>query len=96
MANCKMPVLLAYGMMIYVGASIGYLIKTRSYGTPFKDSLTPAQMAIKQESARQRKEAFLSSALVTAVMIAIKRPFRNCEHCVPCDDCEKCNVVQNK
>ena len=39
---------LAYGMAIYCIASIYYLVRTRSVGTPFKDSLTPKQIKIKK------------------------------------------------
>ena len=43
MSYCKVSVILAYAMSIYTIASIYYLIRTRSIGTPFKDSLTTEQ-----------------------------------------------------
>ena len=43
---CRMSIYLAYGMDIYCIASIYYLVRTRSVGTPFKDSLTPKQIKI--------------------------------------------------
>ena len=36
MTYCKIPIVLAYAMMIYVLASAYYMIKTRSIGTPLK------------------------------------------------------------
>ena len=42
--NCEISVYLAYGMAIYVFASIFYLIFTHNIGTPFKDSLTQRQL----------------------------------------------------
>ena len=43
MDNCSMSVTLAYGMLIYILASIFYLLRTRTIGTPFYDSLTDEQ-----------------------------------------------------
>ena len=50
-----MSIYLAYGMAIYCLASIYYLVRTRSVGTPFKDSLTPKQIKIKKASANVRR-----------------------------------------
>ena len=36
----KISTILAYAMSIYVIASIYYMVRTRSIGTPFKNSLT--------------------------------------------------------
>ena len=58
MKSCKMSIYLAYGMLVYVFASIFYLILTFNLGTPFKDSLTPQQIIIKQKSANQRRNIF--------------------------------------
>ena len=43
MDNCTMSVTLAYGMLIYILASVFYLLRTRTIGTPFNDSLTKEQ-----------------------------------------------------
>lgn len=67
---------LAHLSLVYLGASFGYLAQTRSLGTPFMDSLTDAQLAIKRESARARKAAFVHSALVAALLVAAWSPFR--------------------
>ena len=37
--NCKISIYLAYGMAIYLFASIFYLLFTMNIGTPFNDSL---------------------------------------------------------
>ena len=46
---CRMSIYLAYGMAIYCISSIYYLVRTRSVGTPFKDSLTPKQKKVKDQ-----------------------------------------------
>ena len=43
---------------IQVVSSIIYLIITKSYGTPLKDSLTAAQLKLRLESVRKRRRAF--------------------------------------
>ena len=58
MKSCKMSIYLAYGMLVYVFASIFYLILTFNLGTPFKDSLSPQQLIIKRKSANQRRNIF--------------------------------------
>ena len=44
MSYCKISIYLAYAMAIYTIASIYYMIRTRSVGTPFKDSLSETIM----------------------------------------------------
>ena len=51
MEMCRVSLYLAYAMAIYCLASLYYLVRTRSIGTPFNDSLTPKQIAIKDKSA---------------------------------------------
>ena len=48
MNSCMVPIWLAYFMMIYLIASIYYLIQTYSMDTPFKDSLDETQKQILQ------------------------------------------------
>ncbi len=57
---CRMSIYLAYGMAIYCIASIYYLVRTRSVGTPFKDSLTPKQIKIKKSIGKRKEKYFLS------------------------------------
>lgn len=67
---------LAHLSLVYLGACIGYLARTRSMGTPFMDSLTDEQRSIKKQSALARRDAFVQSAVVTMVLLYIWSPFR--------------------
>ena len=78
MSYCKVSVILAYAMSIYTIASIYYLIRTRSIGTPFKDSLTPEQLKIKQEAVSNRTRMFYYGVFGGIVLMVIWRPFRDC------------------
>ena len=78
-SQCKIPIYMAYGFSIYFGASLLYMIITRAYGTPFKDSLTAEQLVIKKESVAKRSRAFwISISIMIAIMI-FTRPFKQCE-----------------
>tara|TARA_B100000963_G_scaffold361925_1_gene400928 strand:+ start:1254 stop:1496 length:243 start_codon:yes stop_codon:yes gene_type:complete len=66
MNNCAISVNLAYGMMMYIIASIFYLLRTRNIGTPFNDSLTKEQRKIKRESANIRRNVFYQGLLLAA------------------------------
>lgn len=76
--NCVISVYLAYGMAIYVLASIYYIVMTRNIGTPFKDSLTEKQRKIKRESAKQRKTIFYQGIAASVVLMILTRPFNKC------------------
>ena len=71
--------MLAYFMAAYLMASIMYLILTSSIGTPFKDSLTPQQLEIKRSSSRARSRIFLLSMIVSAIILIIAQPFKECK-----------------
>jgi len=73
-----MSIYLAYGMAIYCIASIYYLIRTRSVGTPFKDSLSPKQKKIKKESADIRRNIFYQGIAGAAVVLFFFQPFKKC------------------
>jgi hypothetical protein len=75
---CRMSIYLAYGMAIYCIASIYYLIRTRSVGTPFKDSLSPKQKKIKKESADIRRNIFYQGIAGAAVVLFFFQPFKKC------------------
>ena len=60
---------------VYIIASVGYLVLTRKIGTPFYDSLTEEQRAIKRESVKVREKAFYTAALIGIIMIVLWRPF---------------------
>ena len=46
--TCYLAHFLAYFATAYLGGSLYYYIVTRSYDTPFKNSLNKAQLEIKQ------------------------------------------------
>jgi hypothetical protein len=75
---CRMSIYLAYGMAIYCIASIYYLVRTRSVGTPFKDSLTPKQIKIKKESANIRRNIFYQGIAGSAIILFFFQPFKKC------------------
>jgi hypothetical protein len=57
-----------------VGACVGYLVLTRDYGTPFADSLTDEQRALKHRSIERRGHAFAVSLLASVAGLAAWRP----------------------
>jgi len=78
MNNCKISIYLVYGMSIYVLASIYYVLKTRTIGTPFNDSLTPKQVVIKNKSSNIRRNIFFQGVACAAIGLLIFRPFAQC------------------
>ena len=76
--NCKISIYLAYGMAIYIFASIFYLLYTMNIGTPFNDSLTDEQRLIKKQSASLRGKVFFSGILLGFIISFICRPFTMC------------------
>ena len=75
---CLISPYLAYGMALYCIASAYYIIRTRSVGTPFRDSLTAKQLKIKAESADVRRNIFYQGIGGGIVLLMLFRPFRNC------------------
>ena len=61
--------------MIYAGACVVYLILTRAVGTPFMDTLTLEQRAVKRASARVRGNAFATGLAVSSMVVFCARPF---------------------
>ena len=78
-SECRMPIFLAYLMLIYIIASIFYLLATRSIGTPFSDSLTPEQIEIKSKSSRTRSVIFTSGLFGGILLILFIQPFKKCQ-----------------
>ena len=77
MKKCSdVVVMMAHLSFVYVIASIVYLVFTSSLGTPFKDSLTPAQIAIKKEESKKRGCIFLCGICVAIMIVIIIRPFK--------------------
>jgi len=78
MEMCRVSLYLAYAMAIYCLASLYYLVRTRSIGTPFNDSLTPKQIAIKDKSAALRRNIFLQGVAGGLILVVMMRPFATC------------------
>ena len=78
--DCKMSVYLANGMLVYLIGSIFYLVSTFVFnvGTPFKDSLTAEQQAIKKKSAKKRSLIFYGGIVLAIALIFITKPFKLC------------------
>lgn len=76
--KCKMSKYLAYFMLIYCISCVYYMVFTRNIGTPFNDTLTPAQLKIKQESASIRSNIFKQGIIVGIIFIIIHEPFKVC------------------
>ena len=76
--KCKISIVLAYIMLVYILASVYYMIRSRWEGTPFKDSLTKDQIIIQKASSKRRTNIFLQGLLVAVVLSAVFRPFRKC------------------
>jgi hypothetical protein len=77
-STCKISVVFAYLMVVYVLASIYYFVRTRPIGTPFKNSLTKKQLAIKAKAVQQRKEIFYQGVIGAIIVMVIFRPFNKC------------------
>ena len=78
MSYCKISIILAYAMSIYALSSIYYFIRTRSIGTPFKNSLTKAQLIIKNKSSKVRSNIFYQGIGISFIALLIFRPFSKC------------------
>ena len=75
---CTISIHLAYGMLIYIISSIFYLLKTRSIGTPFYDSLSDRQKIIKKNSANVRRNVFYQGIILGILITYLIRPFKSC------------------
>ena len=69
---------LAYASMGYLIATVVYMIATRCFGhrTPFKDSLSEAQLRTLAASKRDRSRSFLIGVAVAVVILVTMRPLR--------------------
>ena len=75
---CIMHSYLAYGMAVYALASIYYLLRTQSVGTPFKNSLSEKQKIIKKESSKIRKNIFIQGIVGSIILRVMTKPFNAC------------------
>ena len=64
------PVVRALALKTIVDAlaAILYLYFTKNIGTPFKDSLTEEQLALKKEAAKTRGYIYLKSLVLSAIL----------------------------
>ena len=69
---------LAYAMAIYTLGSVYYMVRTRSVGTPFNDSLSEDQKKIKAESANVRRQIFMEGLCVSFLLMYATTPFKSC------------------
>lgn len=60
----------------YTVACLLYLLLTRNIGTPFADSLTDEQQAIKRSSSMTRANMFLTSVIMSTVLVLVWKPLR--------------------
>jgi len=60
----------------YTVACLLYLLFTRNIGTPFADSLTDEQQAIKRSSSMTRANVFLTSVIMSTVLVLVWKPLR--------------------
>ena len=76
--KCVISKYLAYGMLLYSISSIYYIINTINIGTPFKDSLTPEQIEIKNKSSKIRGTIFNHGLILAFCIIILFKPFEEC------------------
>lgn len=67
---------LSHISLVYIIASIVYLMISRFVGTPFKDSLTEEQEQIKKESAHLRAQIFVIGILIAFISVYVTKPFK--------------------
>jgi hypothetical protein len=63
--------------IVYLIASVIYVIFTWSVGTPFMDSLTWEQRKIKEEASAKRGRIFLLGIVIGVVMVMCWKPYTN-------------------
>ena len=96
--DCKIPLILAYGMSGYALASISYLAITKygNIGTPFKDALEtyPELKDIRNKSKRKRAKIFLLSIVLAIIIIITLKPFKECNAIKSVNDVQDIFVTQ--
>ena len=74
-SNAPLHVLtLARVSLVYALACVFYVALTRTYGTPFRDSLTPLQLRVKARAVRQRGRAFALALVASCALVFTFRP----------------------
>ena len=62
--------------LVYLIASLVYMLITHSYGRPFYDSLTEEQRQIKQAAVEKRGCAFAVGLVVGVIVVVVWRPLK--------------------
>jgi len=78
--TCTVSIYFAYTALVYILASIFYIIFTRQYGTPFMDAVNkyPTLVEIKKESSKKRRNIFIIGIIINITIVLLIRPFKNC------------------
>ena len=80
--DCKVPIVFAYISLIYIMASISYLIITYfgKIGTPLKDKIkqNPELQKINDDSSKKRGNIFYISLLISIIIVLYIKPFKLC------------------
>tara|TARA_Y100000389_G_scaffold195238_1_gene226376 strand:+ start:17661 stop:17891 length:231 start_codon:yes stop_codon:yes gene_type:complete len=70
--DSRVNFLLANAMIVFIVGCVFYMINTRNIGTPFKDSLTPAQLKIKEGSAKKRSVIYFQGLSLGVILVILK------------------------
>jgi len=84
---CKVPLVFTYIMLIYLIASVYYMIVTRNLGTPYSDAIKEVVEnsgkkdeleKLKKDAKDKRSTIFWSGVLIACIILIIFRPFSEC------------------
>lgn len=78
MKYCAVARLLAYAFLIQLAAMVYYRVRTWSFGTPFGDSLTEEQRALKERESDKRRRIFWAGVVSAAVIAYYWKPLSGC------------------
>lgn len=73
--NCKTQTIISYIATLIFLASLYYLARKGSVGTPFNDSLTEQQIMIKNQSRNTRSKLFYEGCVLAGVILFVLKPF---------------------
>ena len=77
--KCEISVALAYCSMIYIAASVYYLIVTRQFGTPFYNAIEKSKLVeIKKNQQVKDAKHFIGIVVGIALLWFFKPFFRMC------------------
>ena len=77
---CNISTILSYITIIYVLASVYYIIFTKKLGTPFLDEVNkyPTLKYLREQSKKDRRDIFYHGIITSIIILIIFRPFINC------------------